>query len=402
MAPKTIILALGVIAAAMPLSAASASAPPGSPSTRYCLSMEPMTGSYVAPARKFRREKFFYFLRKFWWLPLVTLTLGIGTAVLIFFNTPPTFVSYGSLWETEKLRLPEGAAFTDDRDNYLGTQTELLRSQKLRELTLNRMRALNTNEIVLDKDGTPLSVDIQVNSSTKSSVYTIEARSTNPAYTPAFLNALMLQYLEYRKNTRRAVSSDTLASISEQVQRLERDMKTGQAALTEYERSNNFTALQEESTVEASYLAKLRTELSDYQLESKLLAARQLEADTGLSSITNASDSLFAALRSSGPAPATVSGRMDAEKQVDMLKAQRDDLARYLRPEHPKMVKLNEDIERAQQLVEVYSRQNQDRPRGAANQNGQRRRFRQEVGSQIGRCQRPDGHREQPQTKRSA
>jgi capsule polysaccharide export protein KpsE/RkpR len=38
-------------------------------------------------------------------------------------------------------------------------------------------------------------------------------------------------------------------------------------ALNEYERSNNFAVLQEESTVEASYLAKLKTELSDYQLE---------------------------------------------------------------------------------------------------------------------------------------
>ena len=322
--------------------------------------MEPMASGHVPPAPKFRLQKFLYFLGKFWWLPLVTLALGIGTTVFIFFNTPPTFVSYGSLWETEKLRLPEGAAFTDDRDNYLGTQAELLRSQKLRELTLNRMRALNKNEIVLDKDGSPLAVDIRVSSPTKSLIYTVEARSANPAYTPAFLNALMLQYLEYRKNTRQAVSSDTLASISEQVQRLERDMKTGQAALTDYERSNNFTALQEESAVEASYLAKLRTELSDYQLESRLLAARELEANSGLSNITNASDSIFDALRSSGSAATSVSGRLDAQKQVDLLKAQREDLAKYLRPEHPKMVKLDEEITHAQQLVDVYSRQNQD------------------------------------------
>ena len=137
------------------------------------------------------------------------------------------------------------------------------------------------NEIVLGKDGFPLLVDIRVNSAIKKLVYTIEARSENPAYTPAFLNALMGQYLEYRKNVRHDVSSGTLASISEQVQRLEREMKTGQAALTDYERSNNFAALQEESAVEASYLAKLRTEFSDYQLESKLLAARELEVDSG-------------------------------------------------------------------------------------------------------------------------
>jgi capsular exopolysaccharide synthesis family protein len=321
--------------------------------------VEPMAGSPVPPARKFRPQKFLYFLRKFWWLPLVTLALGAGTAVVIFFNTPPTFVSYGSLWETEKLRLPDGAAFTDDRDNYLGTQAELLRSKKLQEMTLSRMRALSTNEIVLDKDGTPLPVEIQVNASTKSSVYTVVARSENPAYTPAFLNALMQQYLEYRKNTRREVSSDTLASISEQVQRLERDMKTGQDALTAYERSNNFAVLLQESTVEASYLAKLRTELSDYQLEAKLLAARELEANSGLSAVTNASDTIFDALRGT-EASSPLAARLDAQRQVDMLKAQRDDLAKYLQPEHPKMVKLDEDIARAQKLVDVYSRQNQD------------------------------------------
>jgi hypothetical protein len=117
--------------------------------------------------------------------------------IAIFFHTPPTFVSDGSMWETEKLRLPDGAAFADgqdnsfDRNNYLGTQDELLHSKMMRELTLNRMQAFATNQIKLDKDGNPLPVDIQVFSSPKSSVYTVEARSANPAFTSAYLDALM-------------------------------------------------------------------------------------------------------------------------------------------------------------------------------------------------------------------
>ena len=106
--------------------------------------MEPMAGGHVPPAQKFRLQKFLYFLRKFWWLPLVTLALGIATAVVIFFNTPPTFVSRGSLWETEKLRLPEGATFTDDRENYLGTQTEFAAQRIATEKTLTWMRALGS------------------------------------------------------------------------------------------------------------------------------------------------------------------------------------------------------------------------------------------------------------------
>ena len=264
------------------------------------------------------------------------------------------------MWETEKLRLPDGAAFTEDRDNYLGTQVELLRSKMMRELTLNRLRAVDANNILLDVNGDPIPVELQVFSSPKSSVYTVEASSANPAFTPLFLNALMKQYLEYRKNIRREVSGDTLASISEQVQRLEQEMKTSQAALAEYQRSNNFAVLQEESTIEASYLAKLKTELSDYQLEIKLLAARELEADSSSQNLGNASDTLFDSLRKSGSAVSSTPGRLSADKEVELLKMDRARLGKHLLPKHPKIIKLDEDIARAQTLIDVYRRQNRE------------------------------------------
>jgi capsular exopolysaccharide synthesis family protein len=323
--------------------------------------MEPMTtGSSTPGAPKFRLQKLLFFLRKFWWIPVLTLALSIGTAITIFFLTPPTFVSVGSMWETEKIQIAGGAAFSEDRENFLGTQAELLRSKMLRNLTLNRMRSVGTNIIILDENDDPLPVDIRVFSSPKSSVYTIEARSANPAFTPAYLDALMQQYLEYRKNVRREVSGDTLASISEQVQKLGQDMKQGQAALDAYEQSNNFAVLREESTIEASYLAKLKTELSDYQLQMKLLAARELEAPWNSSNATNTTDKLFNSLDKSGSVNASVSGRQDADKEIALLKLQHDRLAKYLRPKHPKMVKLDEEIARAQKLADFYRQQNHE------------------------------------------
>jgi succinoglycan biosynthesis transport protein ExoP len=321
--------------------------------------MDPMAKIPAPAAPKFRLQKLFFFLRKFWWIPLVTVALSIGAAITIFFQTPPTFVSTGSIWETEKLEVPGGAAFSEDRDNFLGTQADLLRNNKLREMTLTRMRAMATNEIVVDKDGNPLPVDIEVYSSPKSSVYIIQAIGSNPAYTPAYLNALMQTYLEYRKNIRSEVSSDTLSSISEQVQRMERDMKTAQQALNDYKRTNNFAVLQEESSIEASYLVKLKTELSDYQLDTQLLAARELEADSGLPEATN-SDIIFPSLLNSGSSVSSASGRMDAQKQIELLQLERDRLSKYLLPKHPKMVKLDEDIARAQKIVDVSSKQNHE------------------------------------------
>lgn len=47
MAKKTLLAAFGVTVAAIATPAATASAPVGTPTTLYCLSMEPLTGSHI-------------------------------------------------------------------------------------------------------------------------------------------------------------------------------------------------------------------------------------------------------------------------------------------------------------------------------------------------------------------
>ena len=104
-------------------------------------------------------------------------------------------------------------------------------------------------------------------------MFNIQATSSNPLFTQTYLNAIMEAYLDYKKNVRQEVSGDTLASISEQMQRWERDLNTEQDALLAFERTNNLAILQEEATVAGSYLTKLKTQLSDLQLEARLLDA---------------------------------------------------------------------------------------------------------------------------------
>lgn len=321
--------------------------------------MSPMENTPAGPPpSKLRWQKVWFFLRSYWWIPLITVSASLIVAVVIFLLMPPVFVSSGSLWEAEKLRFADGASFTQDRDNYLGTQAELLRNPTLRKQTLNWMRANGTNNIILGEDGEPLPVNIQVYYTPRSSVYTIEARSLNPAFTPAYLNALMKQYLEFRRNSRREVSGDILASISEQVQKLERSLKADQTALEAYERSNNFAVLQEASTAEVRYLTKLKTELSDYQLQMELLDDAAIKNRPAQSGKTNSADSLLERLNNTDPSASA--GRLEAARQVELLKAERAKLSKYLRPEHPKIIKLDENIGRNQQLIDLYLRQNQE------------------------------------------
>ena len=314
---------------------------------------------YSAPASPFRIQKFIAFLRRYWWVPVLTLTLALGAATGYFLLAPPTFVSSAAMWETEKMNLPEGALFTQDPQNYLGTQTELLRSGRMRQLTLARLQAAGTNTVPLGKEGRPLGVKLKVTQAPKSSIFVVEASSSNPAYCQAYLDSLMNEYLEYKKNIRKVVSGDTLASISEQVLRLERDLKADQDALTTFEQSNNLAILQEEGAIAGGYLARLKTQLSDYQLESQLLEATVLEQDLNGAGTTNFAGSLVDSLReqNSAPSAATVE-RQSAFQQVELLKIEREKLSKYLRPKHPKIVKLDADIARGQKLLELYRNQN--------------------------------------------
>jgi succinoglycan biosynthesis transport protein ExoP len=309
-----------------------------------------------AAGTSLRVRRFLIFLRKFWWIPVLTLAVGLVIEAAYVHWKQPAFVSKASMWETMKLTLPQGDVFSEDMQDYMGTLSGLLQSETLRQNALTILRnSPNNGSIVLGKDGEPLPVDIQVSGKAKSSVFNIQATSANPLFTQTYLNAIMQAYLDYKKNARQQVSGDTLASISDQMQRWERDLNTEQDELLAFERTNNLAILQEEATVAGSYLTKLKTELSDLQLEARLLDAATNNPDLAASGMFGVNSDMPSA-SAAGAAP----DQQSPQNQVELLKLEREKLSKYLRPKHPKIVKLDADIERAEQLQAIYQHQNRD------------------------------------------
>jgi capsular exopolysaccharide synthesis family protein len=323
-------------------------------------------GDMGGPPASHRVRRLLGFLLKYWWIPVLTLAVGLGAGIGSAFLQEPSFVSKASMWETLKLRLPDGELFSEDMQNFLGTQSELLRSDALRDLALARLRdATNTApSIPVGKDGQPLPVAIQVTGSAKSSVFVIQATSSKPLFTQTFLNVLMQAYLEYRKNIRKEISGDTLASISELVAHWERDLNDAQDILSAFQRTNNLAIMEAEGTIAGGYLAKLETQLSDLQLENRLLEARAIELDAARQMATNTNADLpettaTSRAKLSVAAPGE-SQSSSGSQEIELLKYLRERLGRYLRPKHPKIVKLDADIQRAEKLQEIFRSQNRD------------------------------------------
>ena len=311
-------------------------------------------------AASFRLRRFLLFLPKFWWIPVLTLAIGIVLEAAYVYLKEPSFVSRASMWQTLKLRLPEGGVFSDDMQNYMqsyaATLSGFLQSKTLQQSALAILRSsTNSASIKIGKDGEPLPVAISVAGSTKSEMYMIQAISSDRWFTRTYLDAVMQAYLDYMKTVRAQVSGETLASLSDQMQHWERELKAGQDALLAFERTNNLAILQEEATVAGSYLTRLKTQLSDLQLEARLLEAATNNPDLVTSgAVAGTSDA------ATKPSTGMASQQQSSRNEVELLKLQREKLSKYLRPKHPKIVKLDEDIEHAQQLQAIYHRQDRD------------------------------------------
>jgi polysaccharide biosynthesis transport protein len=326
--------------------------------------MGPPLDVEASPAPKFRLHKFLAHLRKYWWVPVGTLVLSLAAAAVYVRLQPPIYVSTGSMWEPVKLRLPEGTVFSEDMADFLGTQTELLQSSTLRELALARLRdSSNHLAAPLDANGDPPPVKIRVSQTSKSSIFTLEATGSDAGYTRTYLEALMEAYQAYKADKLKEVSGVTLASITQEVTSAEQERNEKQNALTEYQRTNNLAVLQVQGTTAGGYLAKLKTELSDLQLEERLLTVAAENSETSDTAAPPTSPGALETGTGAAPPESGLGGVVPLEEQnafkdLEMLKMQKAELSSNLLETHPRMVKLNADIERAQEVLNIYLREN--------------------------------------------
>src|SRR5437870_13040588 len=75
-----------------------------------------------------RLHRYKSLLLRRWWIPVLTICLGLFVEAFLIYQTPPKFYSASKMIMAGSLKLAQGAIYSEDQINFYGTQIQLMQS----------------------------------------------------------------------------------------------------------------------------------------------------------------------------------------------------------------------------------------------------------------------------------
>src|SRR5438270_8103674 len=297
-----------------------------------------------------RLHRYKSLLLRRWWIPVLTICLGLFVEAFLIYQTPPQYQSTSKMMLAGKLNIAQGAVYSEDSVNFYGTQIQLMQSAEVKRSAEALVRSTHP-------EMQPMRVEITVVQKPRTSIFDLQAIGRTPDYTQAYLNALMQKYLDFKKGMREGQGQTLITGITEQLIQTEKDLRTAEDEMLEFQKQNNIGFIQEEGNSAAAYLVRLNRDYAGLKTEYDLL--NLLDLDQNLDRAQNKSEANLGGQSTedqgmpfSGVGPE--GEYLKAKQAVQLLKAERDTLAKDLRPKHPKILKLNDEISKQEKLIDLF------------------------------------------------
>jgi capsular exopolysaccharide synthesis family protein len=169
----------------------------------------------------------------------------------------------------------------------------------------------------------------------------------------------MQKYLDFKKGMRQDQTHTFTTGITEQLIQVEKDLRAAEDEMLDFQKQNNIGFIQEEGNSAAQYLVKLNQDFARLKTEYELLEKLDLDQnlDRGQNNPKPEASPSASASEQEGMPFSDVGPEGDylkAKQAVQLLKAERDTLSKDLRPRHPKILKLNDEINKQEKLIELF------------------------------------------------
>ena len=300
-----------------------------------------------------RLHRYKALLQRRWWIPVLTICLGLFIQAWLIYQTPPSFQSVSKMMLAGKLNISQSAVYSEDSVNFYGTQIQLMQSQEVRHSAEQLVRSTHP-------EMQPVQVEITVVQKPRTSIFDLVAIGSTPDYTQAYLNAIMQKYLDFKKGMRENQGSTVTTAITEQLIQVEKDLRGAEDEMIEFQKQNNIGFIQEEGNSAAQYLVRLNQQYAQLNTEYQLLTL--LDIDQNLDRAQGKNDTPSAPnTQTDDKTPGMVfsdvgpeADYLKAKQALQLVKAERETLSKDLRPKHPKIIKLNDEITKQEKLIELY------------------------------------------------
>ncbi|MGO8676450.1 MAG: polysaccharide biosynthesis tyrosine autokinase [Limisphaerales bacterium] len=241
-------------------------------------------------------------------------------------------------------------------------------SGTLATAALPQSAALDTN--LLPK------VQLKVTVTPRTSIFVLVGTGTDPKFTKAFVQACMDGYINLKKEMVDRNSNTTITGMEEEVLRLDKELEANQNEIVAFQRTNSLVWLDQQGNSVGNYLVALNQKLALLNLEYSLLCDLTLDQN-----IARQSELTAAKLSATPPAAGTETDPpgadasqgssamssdsltvdyLHAKQALLLMKADVEDLKNYLRPKHPKMIAMAEEIARRETLLNIYRDQSKE------------------------------------------
>src|SRR6266581_8374296 len=296
-----------------------------------------------------RLHRYKALLLRRWLIPVFTICLGLFIEAWLIYQTPPSFLSMSKMMLAGKLNIAQSAVYSEDSVNFYGTQIQLMQSAQVKQSAESLVRSAHP-----ELQSVP--VEITVLQKPRTSIFDLAAVGSAPEYTQAYLNAVMQKYLDFKRGMREDRGHEITTGITEQLIQVEKDLRNGEDEMLEFQKQNNIGFIQEDSTSAAAYLVKLNQQYAQLKTEYDLL--NLLDLDQNLDRAQNKTEAASGQGSDNQGMPFSDVGPegdyLKAKQQIQLLKAERETLAKDLRPNHPKILKLNDEITKQDKLIQLF------------------------------------------------
>jgi capsular exopolysaccharide synthesis family protein len=292
----------------------------------------------------------------YWWIPAITISIGLATQAWISLTSPNSYRSVGRILVSGRIALPESGMFNEEAVNFFGTQVELMQSAEVRRRAASRVQSMRP-------DVSPVPVSIQVTQIPRTSIFVLTASGQNPDFVKAYLNAVMEEYIALRRGIFNEKSQSTLTAITDELSRVETGLRKDEDSLFEWKKKNNLAFLQEEGLAAGGYLAALNKDLavreSEYNLISQLTEEQNIDrvaegAPAAGGPADDTDGKMVSDLLISSGSGTPADSYLAVKRRNYILQAQREQLLETRQPAHPKIKAVEQEMRQNKKLLEVY------------------------------------------------